>query len=243
MCLWDSGSFSDFEVKTSKCTHKVHKVILAQSSFFTTLLKSQFVEAETSMIDLMEEDADAIGILLKFLYTGQYVIHKDNSDKFINVKVYALADKYDVPALKKAASWYFLTWSHRLILRAMAKCELFSQSTTFLRAVQHVYEVVPEHAQAELIDDALNVAAHCPHKFYSALTPAKATEMCSQGDSLQLYESSLAENKALLASMPTFVLNMFERQRELKEGTRPSSFEKQLDNPSLKRKRTDTTAT
>ncbi|KAI4274109.1 MAG: hypothetical protein LQ337_004162 [Flavoplaca oasis] len=90
-----------------------HKALLTKSPFFVQKLES----SDTKRIELSDDDLDAMSCFLEYLYTGEYFPHKlpsgnlevdpsqpklDESGAQLlkHAKVYTLAEKLEMPALK-----------------------------------------------------------------------------------------------------------------------------------------------
>lgn len=115
-----SGIYHDFVVRCKPREWKVHRVVLcASSGYFGTVCKSSFMvcsqrssklmlitvkEGLSGEIDLKDDDPDMIGNMLSFLYTSDYQDDADDGRPLlVNAKMYAVGDKYDIPALKTLA--------------------------------------------------------------------------------------------------------------------------------------------
>jgi len=61
-------------------------------------------EAATGVINLEDDDPDAVKLMLKFLYTGDYPYHNELCTA---VEIYVLADKYDLPTLARIVAERF----------------------------------------------------------------------------------------------------------------------------------------
>ncbi|KAE9964439.1 hypothetical protein BLS_008371 [Venturia inaequalis] len=98
-CL-DSGDHSDLTIKCNDRDFKVHRMVLCpQSPFFAKAVKKHaFEEGQTGVISMNHDDPDAIEAMLQFLYTGDY--NTENLTMQNHLKIYELADKVDVSALK-----------------------------------------------------------------------------------------------------------------------------------------------
>ncbi|KAK3711122.1 hypothetical protein LTR37_009909 [Vermiconidia calcicola] len=107
--LLATGLFSDLILSCEGKQFKVHKNILYTSSpVFRRLLSGGFKEAkeDCSIIELKEDNAEALQTLLhyfyNFVYDDSFLGH--GSSMSLPVKVYAIADKYEVPQLQAMAA-------------------------------------------------------------------------------------------------------------------------------------------
>jgi hypothetical protein len=81
-CLFNEDAFSDVTVRFSNREIKCHKVILCTASdYFKALCgpASKFSEKELTIIDLHDDDPDAIEAVLRYLYNFSYADIKGRS--------------------------------------------------------------------------------------------------------------------------------------------------------------------
>jgi speckle-type POZ protein len=78
------------------------------------------------------DEPDAISAMIKYLYTGDYNTETNTIDMQSHLKVYTLADKLDIPALKTVAEDKF-----------KAGTEVDWKDATFPACVKTVYEITP----------------------------------------------------------------------------------------------------
>ncbi|KAJ9194390.1 hypothetical protein DTO164E3_5368 [Paecilomyces variotii] len=107
-----SSTFSDLTIVTKDQEFKVHKLIVcSQSGFFARLFKQNWKEAEENVVRLNEDDPRAVEAMVHFMYGFNYnnsgSEHGRVSPMLLNVKVYQVADKYDIPKLKAQAKENF----------------------------------------------------------------------------------------------------------------------------------------
>lgn len=86
------------------------------------LIRAQ--ESQTGIVDLPENEGVAIKSMIQFLYTGKYdkVVLEDH------VKIYIIADKYDLPALRCLAGLDF-----------EADADPTGEPEEFFKAVEYLY--------------------------------------------------------------------------------------------------------
>ncbi|GME36517.1 putative btb poz-like protein [Neofusicoccum parvum] len=120
---WTSGlrkdDTTDLIIRWKDKEFHVHKIVLIwQCKFFGNALNQihGFKEARTGVIDMEDDDFADVRALLEYLYTQDYHVdrvdgtHYIDTQMFFHTDVYAIAEKYDVPKLKRlAASKFALT--------------------------------------------------------------------------------------------------------------------------------------
>ncbi|KAL9059856.1 MAG: hypothetical protein Q9162_000926 [Coniocarpon cinnabarinum] len=103
--LFETSQFSDLEIHCRDRIFKVHKAILAcQGGFFSIIGKNGFQEDEKKSIKLHEDDPDIILSLLQYLYGMEYNTPEETEKAVFQANLYAAADFYQLPLLKKIAS-------------------------------------------------------------------------------------------------------------------------------------------
>ena len=106
--LFDTEGFCDVTISFGARTIKAHKVILyVQLDYFRTLCgpESSFAESAQGIIELKDDNSDAVAAMLAWLYGKSYESAKpadDNSATFAH-EVYVVADKYGLALLKEEA--------------------------------------------------------------------------------------------------------------------------------------------
>ncbi|QDS70036.1 hypothetical protein FKW77_003920 [Venturia effusa] len=133
--MLETGVHSDLQIDCMDSTaFHVHKAIVcAHSSFFEKACHcDSFQEGNESRINLTVGESGIIKLLFTFLYTFEYDDTKltnlyDGSRLTTNVMVYAAADFYDVPPLKRLAITNFnaasdlRNWNEGDFLEALVK--------------------------------------------------------------------------------------------------------------------------
>jgi BTB/POZ domain len=95
--LWTSGRFSDFIVSVGAKQFNVHKCILSiQSPVLAAMFESDMKEARSGSMEIVDFSEGAVEEFLRYLYSGKKPIDKNA------MKLFALAAKYDVEALRDA---------------------------------------------------------------------------------------------------------------------------------------------
>lgn len=158
---------SNFKVKLKSEAFDVHKEILAKHCvFFDNAGNGPFKEASTGIIDLCDDDPDAMKAVLQFCYTGDYTPGTAMHAKvrtfslqptiiFWHLKVYALAEKYNMKELKDKALLKF---------EDAAELELKSQSAFFPAIIGYVYDSTPPKDRG-LRDLVINITKRNLNKF------------------------------------------------------------------------------
>ncbi|KAK4900855.1 hypothetical protein LTR27_002038 [Elasticomyces elasticus] len=102
----------DLIIKSEDKEWRVHKLILcSQSAFFAKACEGGFQEASANVITLKEDNSDAVGAMMRYLYTADYDAEEGISmpPMILDVNVHVVADKYDLSALAKLADTKFYT--------------------------------------------------------------------------------------------------------------------------------------
>ncbi|PYH45460.1 BTB/POZ domain protein [Aspergillus saccharolyticus JOP 1030-1] len=105
---YSSSEFSDLIVHTSDQDFKVHRlVVCGQSGYFSRLDQGDWPEAVENETCLREDDLRAIEAMFQYTYGVEHDNSSSDQDRkspmLLNVKVYQVANKYDVPQLKEHA--------------------------------------------------------------------------------------------------------------------------------------------
>ncbi|RKK27001.1 hypothetical protein BFJ66_g16860 [Fusarium oxysporum f. sp. cepae] len=154
----ETGLYSDLKITCCNKQYQVHKAIICpRSCFFRSACENHFQESQSNVINLPEDDPEAVDSMIYYIYNGYYPkmdpgtqgISKDRlaaagwkletfgeftgglQVKFLvlHAKVYALAEKYDVLGLKEMAQRCF-----RIISNCGGCC-----SKEFAQACEFVY--------------------------------------------------------------------------------------------------------
>ncbi|KAK3636862.1 hypothetical protein LTR56_013973 [Elasticomyces elasticus] len=113
--ILSGGLFSDLVVICGNKSFNVHKNVLhAMSPVFRKMLTGEFKEAKQGSITLEHDEPDIIASMLHFFYNAEILsaataataADQDTikAEGSYMVKVYAIADKYDVPSLRHQAT-------------------------------------------------------------------------------------------------------------------------------------------
>ncbi len=101
--MFDQPALSDVTIKFGRHEIRCHKAVLAMGSeYFNTLFTNKrFMESQRAVIELKEDDEDAVYGMLRHIYGFAYSISEikgfDSPDPDFHLEVYAVADKYLVP--------------------------------------------------------------------------------------------------------------------------------------------------
>ncbi|KAF2803436.1 uncharacterized protein BDZ99DRAFT_526784 [Mytilinidion resinicola] len=111
---FNSLSLSDGIIQSDDKEFRIHKLVLcAQSKYFSKAFTGDWKESADGAIRLEGDDVSAVEAMPQFMYTVDYdasgSAKNSASPMVFNVKVYSIADKYDVPALKSQARQKFET--------------------------------------------------------------------------------------------------------------------------------------
>lgn len=94
--LFETSNFSDVTLTCASREFKVHKAILsARSAVFSAMFESQMLEGILNKVVIEDVNADTMGEVLRFIYTGKTM----NIDKMADLLL-AAADKYALDRLK-----------------------------------------------------------------------------------------------------------------------------------------------
>ncbi|XP_035221006.1 speckle-type POZ protein B-like [Stegodyphus dumicola] len=99
--LYENRTLSDVNIIVGSKTFPAHKCVLcARSSVFAKMFETDMIESETNKVEISDIEPQVMDEFLQFTYTGNL----KNSLNETAEQLYAVADKYDVPALKKKCS-------------------------------------------------------------------------------------------------------------------------------------------
>ena len=143
--FFDSKTFSDLKVKCHGRVFNCHRIVVCsqcKSHFIFTAyivntrtakplaahLSNGFLESQTGIIELVEDDEDTVERLLKYLYSGDYSITpkvmmtnstatpttvlEPGREILAHTSVYITAEKFDLPGLKKLAGRTHSCWAN-----------------------------------------------------------------------------------------------------------------------------------
>ncbi|KIX08720.1 uncharacterized protein Z518_03377 [Rhinocladiella mackenziei CBS 650.93] len=104
--FFNSSKFSDFTIKVDDRDFRVHKIIMCgQSEYFDRLFNGDWKEVRDDVVVLKEDDSGAVEAMIRFMYENEYDSSGNSEERIspmvFNVRVYRVADKYGVPALKQ----------------------------------------------------------------------------------------------------------------------------------------------
>ncbi|KAK5113000.1 hypothetical protein LTR85_011022 [Meristemomyces frigidus] len=131
--LYASGDYSDLTIICNGREWKVHKFQLcAQSDFFHKACSGRFKEAQESKINLDDDNPDAVDALLKYLYHFDYNTDSGTAPLVLEIRIFAIADKYFIEPLKKLAAERFTE-----------RCKSEWNTAVFAEAVSELYTTAP----------------------------------------------------------------------------------------------------
>ncbi|EGU73983.1 hypothetical protein FOXB_15505 [Fusarium oxysporum f. sp. conglutinans Fo5176] len=115
----ETGLYSDLKITCGDKQYQVHKAIICpRSPFFGVACQNHFRESQSNIINLPEDDPEAVDSMIYYIYNGYYPkIDPGTHGEFtgglqvkflvLHAKVYALAEKYEVSGLKEMAQRCF----------------------------------------------------------------------------------------------------------------------------------------
>lgn len=155
--LLRTGIGSDLTIKCEGREFKVHKAVVSiRSRVLTQACRNGFLESRTGVVEHIQYDADTVERMIKYIYTADYqlptlptiqvpnhmpgsngapdetAIIGTNAKLFIHARLYAIANYYDIPALRDLALRRFRALTQPLILEG------------FIYVVREVNEIVPK---------------------------------------------------------------------------------------------------
>ncbi|KAF8469488.1 hypothetical protein BDZ91DRAFT_847413 [Kalaharituber pfeilii] len=95
-----------------------HKDVLCTVPFFRDCLKTSFLDTHTNIIELPDDDPDAVGSMVSFLYSEEYFprivrVHgvralealppNQHHSRRLHIHVHAISEKYAIPTLRDLA--------------------------------------------------------------------------------------------------------------------------------------------
>ncbi|KAK3624215.1 hypothetical protein LTR56_021151 [Elasticomyces elasticus] len=107
--FYNTGSCSDLTIECDGHLLRVHKMLLiSQSSWFEAALEGKFQEAlaDNKILVLKDDDPVILKALIKFMYHFTYddSTRGDESLASFAIRLYVIADKYDVVGLRTLAA-------------------------------------------------------------------------------------------------------------------------------------------
>ncbi|KFM61035.1 Speckle-type POZ protein B, partial [Stegodyphus mimosarum] len=96
------------------------------------MFETEMTQSRNSSIKIPDGDSMVINRMLRFLYSGNLDLFRGNVVQTTNVmELYAAADKYDIPALKK-------------------KCTFYLKSNLYVQNLCQVLELADAHSDGDL---------------------------------------------------------------------------------------------
>ncbi|KAF4499120.1 ARM REPEAT PROTEIN INTERACTING WITH ABF2 [Fusarium agapanthi] len=102
---FNNGSLSDATIKCGGQNFAIHSLILfCHSEYFRKQLDGPWKESSERVIEITDFDPAIVKAMTLFFYCFDYESPADSSAMTFHAKVYQIADKYDIEALKRLAS-------------------------------------------------------------------------------------------------------------------------------------------
>nr|RBQ89698.1 hypothetical protein FVER53263_13679 [Fusarium verticillioides] len=107
---FNNTSLSDTVIKCDGREFAIHSLILfCHSDYFRKQLDGPWKESSERVIEIMDFEPAIVGAMTLFLYCFDYESPADSSAMMFHAKVYQIADKYDIEALKRLAATKYRT--------------------------------------------------------------------------------------------------------------------------------------
>jgi len=124
-------------------------------------------EANASQIDVAIDDSAIMAKLLDYVYTSEYdgtsLVESGTSSVWLNAKLYAAADYYAIPQLKKVARAQFeqsatKAWTHDWLTNELGEMSAI---------INFIYENTPNEGGFGLRDTAIKIVVPCATKLFN----------------------------------------------------------------------------
>ncbi|KAI1042124.1 hypothetical protein LB505_007255, partial [Fusarium chuoi] len=107
---FNNTSLSDAVIKCGGRCFAVHSLVLfCHSGYFKKQLDGPWKESSERVIEIMDFDPAVVRAMTLFLYCFDYESPADSSAMIFHAKVYQIADKYNIEALKRLAATKYST--------------------------------------------------------------------------------------------------------------------------------------
>ncbi|KAF5615980.1 ARM repeat protein [Fusarium sp. NRRL 25303] len=107
---FNNTSLSDAVIKCGGRSFAVHSLVLfCHSEYFKKQLDGPWKESSERVIEIMDFDPAVVKAMTLFLYCFDYESPADSSAMMFHAKVYQIADKYGIEALKRLAAMKYRT--------------------------------------------------------------------------------------------------------------------------------------
>ncbi|KAI9772811.1 MAG: hypothetical protein M1839_002284 [Geoglossum umbratile] len=213
--MLDSGNYSDLTICSGGQEYKVHKVVIClQSPFFAKACDGEFQEAKSNRIILAEDDHDTVKRMITYFYIhdyddevhstafsqpnescfqGRHMPMREQPALFSSIRVYALADKYDIQELKSLAEsrfriWATTYWIHpdfpdmvRDVYNSTPSTDRGLRNIVEKVLVDHALEVTEQPRFKELLVEIVELGLVVIHFGLKRIASAKFAETRSRG--------------------------------------------------------------
>ncbi|PQE06300.1 BTB POZ domain protein [Rutstroemia sp. NJR-2017a BBW] len=210
--MLESGRYSDLTIKCGGKVFRVHRnVVCLQSKPLAAHVDGVFLEAVTGEINLPDDHPAILERLIKFLYTGDFdatpspseVVAEEPSGEVgsetvngsldtltICTRIFVMAEKYDIPALKTLAKTKFeaavssdwntsaLSESLRLMYDGLPDSDRLLKDVAVAAAAGHVKELVDRGEFVALCKDNGDIAFDV---LKASLSPTRKIKNCPWG--------------------------------------------------------------
>ncbi|XP_035226571.1 uncharacterized protein LOC118198898 [Stegodyphus dumicola] len=133
--LYKTGKLSDITITVGSKIFSAHKsIVCARSAVFCRMFETEMKESVRNSVDISDVDPDIMDDMLLYMYSG--CLSKPLDDDRAE-ELYAVADKYEISALKEKCSTYFISrLSASNVYRVLQLANLRSDDNLHKQAVE-----------------------------------------------------------------------------------------------------------